>query len=383
MSHASDGRIFVFILILVSFVVLWEKKVKFVSSSVFALVLGICVSLIWKTAMAEAFEFAPEIFLYLLLPPMLLRSSFEFELSSVKQNWLASITFAFLGTLFSMTWIAIGILVWTRQMQLDISVAKAFLYASVLAPTDTVATMSMTRSLVMKDKYIFQVLENESVMNDALSVVLVHIFKSMVDSDRQLDRWIPFDVIFSSIWTSVLSLALGIAFSLVMLRSKASSLTVHYLISFLLYALCECFELSGILGIFVYGVLIQPSRHFKESVVSISTIVEAYVYLMLGLAFQTYDWLCLRQSLLVFVSCIVGRAWMSFIFGLCLSKFNPRWTMKSMLFFSMCGVRGAISYALSMALDDDFIKSTTFVVIVCTILVFGTFQKCLLHMLLL
>ena len=88
-------------------------------------------------------------------------------------------------------------------------------------------------------------------------------------------------------------------------------------------------------------------------------------------------------SFLVFVSCVVGRVWMSFMFGCCLRyKSRENWSVKSMLFFSMCGVRGAISYALSMSLQNEFIRSTTFVVIVCTIFVFGTLQKCLLRMLL-
>lgn len=382
MTHASDGRLFVFVLVLVSLVILWGKKVKCLSSSVFALALGITVSLVWRTATSTAFEFAPEIFLYLLLPPMLLHSSFEFELSSLKGNWVGSLTFAFLGTLFSMTWIAIGILVWTRQLDMEISVPKAFLYAAVLAPTDTVATMGMTRSLSIKDKYVFQVLENESVMNDALSVVLVHLFKTMVNSDRDMSRWIPVDVVMSSLLTTSLSILLGVAFSRAMIRSKASSLTAHYLTSFLLYALCECFELSGILGLFVYGALICPPPPFRESVSSMSTIMEAYVYLTLGLAFHTYNWRWIVQSLLVLLSCIVGRVLMAYGFGFCLSKYNRRWTTKSILFFSMCGVRGAISYALSMLIGDEFIRSTTFVVIVCTIFMFGTFQKCLLHMLL-
>ena len=40
----KDGRIFVFVLIFISLIILWEKKIPHVSSSVFALVLGMCVS---------------------------------------------------------------------------------------------------------------------------------------------------------------------------------------------------------------------------------------------------------------------------------------------------------------------------------------------------
>lgn len=382
MSHETDGRIFVFILILISFIILWEKHVKCISSSVFALGMGMSISFLWKTASASAFDFTPEIFLYLLLPPMLLFSSFSFEFNSLKKNWVASLTFASLGTLFSMTWIACGILVWTRYQSIEMSVARAFLFASVLAPTDTVATMSMTRSLQIRDKYLFEVLENESIMNDALSVVLVRLFKFMDDSEQSIDRWTPLAIVFWSLLTTSLSISGGIVVARAINRANTDSLTIHYLCALMVYGLCEIVGLSGILGLFTYGAALNPPKTFRESVSSFSTIIEAYVYLTLGLALHTYNWANFQTSVLVFVSCIVGRVLTTFVFGTCFSVRDSRWSRKSMLFFSMCGVRGAISYALSMSLQNEFIRSTTFVVIVCTIFVFGTFQKCLLRILL-
>ncbi len=383
MTHEGDGRIFVFVLVLVSLIILWEKHVKTVSSSVFALTLGMLVSVAWTSPLAGPADFAPELFLYLLLPPMLLRSSFNFEIKSLRSNWLASLTFAFAGTLFSVAWIAYGICVWCAWAGINISVSRALLCASVLAPTDTVATMSMTRSLHISDSYIFDVLENESVMNDAISVVLVRLFSQIDSSQSELDKWTPVSVVFWSLLTTFLSIVFGACCAIVKNYTSADSLTTHYLSALLVYAFAETCGLSGILGLFTYGAILSVPSSFEESLTSISTIVEAYVYLTLGLALHTYEWKNVMVSFLVFVSCVVGRVWMSFMFGCCLRyKSRENWSVKSMLFFSMCGVRGAISYALSMSLQNEFIRSTTFVVIVCTIFVFGTLQKCLLRMLL-
>ena len=126
-----------------------------------------------------------------MLPPMLLHSSFNFEIESLKLNWVGSLTFASLGTLFCVGWIAYGILVWSYYYELDISLSRALVYASVLAPTDTVATISMTRSLDIVNPYIFNVLENESVMNDAISVVLWCLFRQIDESDCRLSKWTP------------------------------------------------------------------------------------------------------------------------------------------------------------------------------------------------
>jgi NhaP-type Na+/H+ or K+/H+ antiporter len=91
-------------------------------------------------------------------------------------------------------------------------------------------------------------------------------------------------------------------------------------------------------------------------------------------------------SLLILVSCIVSRVLVVFSLGGCLRCCGRKqWTVSSLLFFSMCGIRGAISFALCMGLRSewrDFIQSTAFVVIVSTIVSMGTLQKCMQGLLL-
>jgi NhaP-type Na+/H+ or K+/H+ antiporter len=104
---------------------------------------------------------------------------------------------------------------------------------------------------------------------------------------------------------------------------------------------------------------------------------------MLGLALHTYDMTLIGLSLLVLLSCIVARVVVVFTLGGSLRYFgHEQWTVKSMLFFSMCGIRGAISFALCQGLNNTFIKSTAFVVIVSTIVGMGILQKCMYNVLL-
>ena len=378
MSHEADGRIFLFVLCLIALVIVWEHNIKLVSSSVFALALGMIVSFIWNSTTSSAFDFAPELFLYLLLPPILLNSAFKFKITSLRHNWLSSVTFATIGTFLSMLWIAWGLLVWS-----DVTPGVALIFASILAPTDTVATLALTRSVETDDKYVFEVLENESLMNDALSVVLVRLFTAMDDANRNMDKWVPFEIISLSLLCTLLAIMFGVGVAWMVNRFKMKDLTSHYLLALFVYTSCECLQVSGILGLFAYGAMVKPPPEFVKSVKSISSIIEAYVYLMLGLALHTYNFKDFGTSLLVFVSCVVGRVLVVFVLGGCLHKLGrPKWTVKSLLFFSMCGVRGAISYALCMSLKNEFAKSTTFVVIVCSVFVFGTLQKCMYTMLL-
>ena len=164
---------------------------------------------------------------------------------------------------------------------------------------------------------------------------------------------------------------------------KSDSLTVHYMVSMLVYGACECLDISGILGLFVYGAFVDQPEVFEKSISSLSSIIEAYVYIVLGLSVRSYNWKSLGISAMVLLSCIVGRVIMVFSVGYFLRFMGrKRWTTRSLLFFSMCGVRGAISYALCMTSGTDFMKSTTFVVISSTIVAFGVLQKCLSKMLL-
>jgi NhaP-type Na+/H+ or K+/H+ antiporter len=93
------------------------------------------------------------------------------------------------------------------------------------------------------------------------------------------------------------------------------------------------------------------------------------------------------MSVGVVLSCIVARIVVVFMFGGLLRVFarQERWTIRSLLFFSLCGIRGAISFALCSALDTrwaTFAKSSIFVVIITTILFMGVFQRCLYLLLL-
>ena len=63
----DDSRVFVFILILISIILIWEHYIKIIPSSVFAVILGMFVSILWKVNMDSTLDFAPEIFLYLML----------------------------------------------------------------------------------------------------------------------------------------------------------------------------------------------------------------------------------------------------------------------------------------------------------------------------
>jgi|TARA_B110000977_G_C11089716_1_gene496254 NhaP-type Na+/H+ or K+/H+ antiporter len=364
---------FVYLLVLVTLVVVWGKLnwSNYVPASVFAVLLGMIVSCIWKTI---PFHFAPEFFMYMLLPPILLQSAFEFKLSLLRKTWLPSLVFAIPGTLLSTVVIAGGIYVWTDETDL----IRILIFASILAPTDTVATLALRGRINYKGA-VLDVLENESIMNDAISVAMVHI---LMRADRSIaSGWLLSEIVFISCVNLTLSVVAGIGSSFLMNRWPSSDISLHYLISLLVYGLCESVGISGIVSLFVYGsTLVSPSE-FKETVVAVASMMESYVYLMLGLALPSFEFSW--NSVLVLLACLMSRIVVVFALGALLHCCGDRyWSVSKLLFFSLCGVRGAISYALCLEVGTSFEKSTTFVVVMSTIICMGSLQRCMHHILL-
>jgi len=368
--------------ILLLIVICWEndERVNWIPSSVIAVVIGMVVSTLWKSTNDVPFVFAPELFLYLLLPIILLNSSFKFNVKSLRNTWMSSLAFSFPGTISSIGMIAWGIRVIVPEMKW----VDALSMASILAPTDTVATIMLSKSL--DDTFIAEVLENEAVMNDAIAVVFVRLFSTMSVQHQVLNRWIPVRALGTSILFMCLSAIFGALSAFSMRETKIKNVSIHLVVALMVYATCEYVGISGIVGLFMYGSLLNPSNEVKVSITNMSVIVEAYVYLTLGLALHTYDMSKAGLSFLILIACVTSRVLVMFVMGGCLRLFGRKqWTIRTLLFVSMCGIRGAISFAMCIGLRSDwssFVQSTTFVVIIFTIITMGTLQKCMQKILL-
>jgi len=380
MEHEIAALEMVVLLVLLLCVIVWEtiEKVNCIPSSVVAVCLGMIVALC-SDSIDTPFVFAPELFLYLLLPVILLNSSFKFRPESLRRTWLSSMVFAWLGTLITIVLIAWGIITWTFMFGIQMTFVDSLLIASLLAPTDTVATLMLSRSL--DDKFIAEVMENEAVLNDAISIVLVRLFATMSVDHQQLNRWVPVRAVGLSVLFMIASAIVGIGCAFVMKKFQVEKASVHFIVALIVYGSCELVGISGIVGLFAYGSMVQPPTIVLDTLDNVSDIVEAYVYLTIGLAIRSYTTSLIAVSVLILVSCIVSRVLVVFSLGGCLRCCGVKqWTVPSLLFFSMCGIRGAISFALCMGLRSewhDFIQSTTFIVIVSTIVSMGTLQKCM------
>lgn len=155
------------------------------------------------------------------------------------------------------------------------------------------------------------------------------------------------------------------------------------------YVLAEGIHLSGIMAILFCGIVMSHYTHFNLSTVTqitmqqtmrtLSFIAETCVFAYLGLAIFSFDHRCeLALVIWAIILCLVGRACNIFPLAWLVNKFREHKITNRMQFVMwFSGLRGAISYALSLHLEFAREESrrvmitTTLIIVLFTTLVFG------------
>ena len=170
---------------------------RHVPSSVAAIIIGCLLGLVLRLAGADAAPslsflhsvlfFNEEIFLYLLLPPIIFEAGFSLLRRTFFHNLATILTFAVVGTLLTMLivgtacqlagsagWFAVG-----REDALDFRTPKdAFTFGALISATDPVATLSIMGAFNV-DPLMYTLVAGESVLNDAVAIVLVRILNEL------------------------------------------------------------------------------------------------------------------------------------------------------------------------------------------------------------
>ena len=219
----------------------------------------------------------------------------------------------------------------------------------------------------------------QSVLNDAVAIVLFNTFKNYYDPDTpDLSRWDIPKVFMSFLFTSVFSIlvggALGLCTSYLYKHSNMKKYpnmesTLLFLMCYLCYAVGESLGLSGIMALFFNGIVLshynshnlsESSKHATEQIfATLATISETIVFLYMGMGvftgrFADWNW---RFSLFAMMFCLIGRFLNIFPLSLILNVFRERnkshisKKMQSVLWFA--GLRGAIAFALAENFPGD------------------------------
>lgn len=230
---------------------------------------------------------------------------------------------------------------------------------------------------------------------DAIAIVLTTTVSRIPDSDTGEAIASAFKTFFTMFFASA---GIGMVFALIsalLLKHidlrKHPSLEFGFMLVFTYapYVLAEGIHLSGIMAILFCGIVMSHYTHFNLSTVTqitmqqtmrtLSFIAETCVFAYLGLAIFSFEHRCeLALVIWSIILCLIGRACNIFPLAWMVNKFREHKITNRMQFVMwFSGLRGAISYALSLHLEFSseetrrVMITTTLIIVLFTTLVFG------------
>ncbi|CAK9828917.1 Sodium/hydrogen exchanger 8, partial [Anthophora retusa] len=339
--------------------------------------------------------FSPTAFFLVLLPPIIFESGYNLHKGNFFQNIGSILVFAIFGTAISAFVIGAGIyLLGLAQVAYKLSFVESFAFGSLISAVDPVATVAIFHALEV-DPVLNMLVFGESILNDAISIVLT---TSVLESNNATTTTEAIILGFNRFCLMFFASAgIGVVFALIsalllkhvdLRKNPSLEFGLMLVFTYAPYVLAEGIQLSGIMAILFNGIVMSHYTHFNLSTVTqitmqqtmrtLAFIAETCVFAYLGLALFSFRHR-VEPALIIWsiVLCLIGRAANIFPLAFLVNRFREHQITKKMMFIMwFSGLRGAISYALSLHLDfsDEtrhVIITTTLIIVLFTTLIFG------------
>lgn len=331
-------------------------------------------------------ELDPDIIFLLFLPPMLYDAAFNISLQEFKRNLNTISTLAF--ALVFLT--AGGIAVTSYFLIPGITWPLAFVLGAILAATDAVTAMSITKGLGLPHKTL-TILEGESLINDASGLIAYRLSVAAVGGTAFIWWKAGLQFLILIVGGFLVGLILGKALGFIIKRIPKNDLVAisfTLLMPFVTYALAEEVHVSGVIAVVTLGLVSSQyaNRLFLDGTKAqakaiweiIVFILNGLVFVLIGLEFPYVLENIDRQDLLPligysFIFCIVALAIrMARVF---LQKINldqaflktqdsrfeeAQLDWKNCLIISWSGMRGIVSLATALALPATLADGNAF-----------------------
>ncbi|XP_074154519.1 sodium/hydrogen exchanger 9 [Sminthopsis crassicaudata] len=356
-------------------------------------------------AMLEKMTFDPEIFFNVLLPPIIFHAGYSLKKRHFFRNLGSILTYAFLGTAISC--IVIGLIMYgfVKAMvhvgQLrngDFHFTDCLFFGSLMSATDPVTVLAIFHELHV-DTDLYTLLFGESVLNDAVAIVLTYSISiySPKDNPNTFDAAAFFQSVGNFLGIFAGSFAMGSAYAVVTaLLTKFTKLCefpmletgLFFLLSWSAFLSAEAAGLTGIVAVLFCGVtqahytynnLSSDSKmRTKQLFEFMNFLAENVIFCYMGLALFTFQnhifnaLFILGAILAIFIARACNIYPLSFILNLGRKQKIP-WNFQHMMMFS--GLRGAIAFALAIRDTESEPKqmmfTTTLLIVFFTVWVFG------------
>lgn len=346
-----------------------------------------------------AITLEPELALALFLPPLLQLSAYRTDWPAFRSNLRPILLLATGGVIFT----ALAVAVAAKWLIPSLPWGAAIALGAIVAPPDAVAAAAVLRGLKLP-KRIVTVLEGESLLNDAASLVLFRfaVAATMAGSFDWAEGAGQFAL--AAIGGAAIGWAVGRAAMWVFARldDTMHDITASVLAGYAAYFLAETAHVSGVLGVVGCGLVLGRHQHHEFTARTrleaaavwsfIEFVLAALIFALIGLQLrgiverlEGYD--AGRLALLgaaVAGTLIASRflwigpiAWVPRLLSRRLRERDPMPPLAELVVTGWAGMRGVVSLAAALALPlrfpgRDIIVFLAFCAIFATLVLQGT-----------
>uniref|UniRef100_A0A3Q0QUI5 Sodium/hydrogen exchanger n=1 Tax=Amphilophus citrinellus TaxID=61819 RepID=A0A3Q0QUI5_AMPCI len=332
-------------------------------------------------------------FLYL-LPPIILDAGYFLPIRPFTENIGTILMFAVVGTLWNVFFIG-GMMYAVCQIDAaklgGVDLLSCLLFGSIISAVDPVSVLAVFEEIHINE-LLHIIVFGESLLNDAVTVVLYHLFKEFAHDKAMTVTGTVLGVI-SFFVVSLGGIMVGVIYGIV--GAFTSRFTSHtrvieplfvFLYSYMAYLSAEVFHLSGIMSLIACGVIMRPYVEANISHKSYTTIKyflkmwssvsDTLIFIFLGVSTvagpHAWNWIFV---LFTVVFCLLSRVLGVIGLTAFINKFRIiKLTKKDQFIIAYGGLRGAIAFSLGFLLTEDENKDL-FLTAIITVIFFTVFVQ--------
>mmetsp|Transcript_41669 Transcript_41669/g.53757 ORF Transcript_41669/g.53757 Transcript_41669/m.53757 type:complete len:500 (-) Transcript_41669:38-1537(-) len=381
-----------------------KYKYYFIPESAATLMVGLLVGAIARVmdpskAELDFLSFDPEFFFFLLLPPIIFEAGYTLRSKQFFRNIGTIVAYAVIGTMISTFIVGYLVLAIGKLGWIDIDTEdpmEALLFGALISAVDPVATLSIMGNPELHcDPLLYSLVFGESVLNDAVAIVLFRVFMRYYGAEKSTNMNVPAalgEFVVVSLGSVVVGVLIGLLCSLLfkktLIRSYPSyEIGLLFLFAYASYALAEALELSGIMSLFFCGIILAHYNSYNLSEVSngaaevifhsLAFTSETFVFLYMGMGLFTGRFSGWSPIFIIcaILFCLLARVFNTFPVSAAANlarKVKISYQMQFVIWFA--GLRGAIAFALSQNMPGphkDVYETTTLGVVIFTTIVCG------------
>ncbi|XP_040900351.1 sodium/hydrogen exchanger 1 [Toxotes jaculatrix] len=339
------------------------------------------------------------LFFLCLLPPIILDAGYFLPIRPFMENLGTILMFAVVGTLWNAFFIG-GLLYAVCQIQPanpsdlhGLELLPCLLFGAIISAVDPVAVLAVFEEIHINELLHILVF-GESLLNDAVTVVLYHLFEEYagVGAVTVMDGFLG---VISFLVVALGGVLVGAIYGF--LAAFTSRFTSHtrvieplfvFVYSYMAYLSAEMFHLSGIMALIACGAVMRPYveaniSHKSHTTIKYflkmwSSVSETLIFIFLGVATvdgpHSWNWTFVTVTvILCLVARVIGVVGLTYV----INKFRiVKLTTKDQFIVAYGGLRGAIAFSLGFLLKKEhFPMREMFLTAIITVIFFTVFVQ--------